>query len=202
MLLRVKRLHSRVGLPKWVSRPTGMPVALRELPQRVQSGFQRSRPPDIPPPHHRGDPPGSAGVPPACYPIACRSVSLRCGTRPPCRRERHGPGRSRVLAPLPVDPGGGDDRGCAKTCAGGTPALPGGLHPMTSSHQRRFIGLRVHQKTRLTIILKNSTRLRQKTKPTSCSPWSWWRCAGARGKGFAPAPHDRRRAGLRAGPAR
>ena len=127
-----------------MGRPTGMPVALRELPQRVQSGFQRSRPPDIPPPHHRGDSPGSAGVPPACYPVACRSVSLRCGTRPPCRRERHGPGRSRVLAPLPVDPGGGDDRGCAKTCAGGTPALPGGLHPMTSSHQRRFIGLRVH----------------------------------------------------------
>ena len=89
-------------------------------------------------------PPGSAGVPPACYPVACRSVSLRCGTRPPCRWERHGLGRSRVLAPLPVDPGGGDGRGCAKTCAGGTPALPGGLHPMTSSQQRRSIGLRVH----------------------------------------------------------
>ena len=97
-----------------------------------------------PPTAPSGRPPGSAGVPPACYPVACRSVSLRCGTRPPCRRERHGPGRSRVLAPLPVDPGGGDDRGCAKTCAGGTPALPGGLHPMTSSLQRRFIGLRVH----------------------------------------------------------
>ena len=32
----------------------------------------------------------------------------------PCRWERHGLGRSRVLAPLPVEPGGGDGRGCAK----------------------------------------------------------------------------------------
>ena len=89
-------------------------------------------------------PPGSAGVPPACYPVACRSVSLRCGTRPPCRRERHGLGRSRVLAPLPVDPGGGDGRGCARHCAGGTPALPGGHHRVTSSQQRKSIGLRVY----------------------------------------------------------
>ena len=101
-------------------------------------------PPGNAPPHHRDAPPGSAGVPPACYPVACRSVSLRCGTRPPCRRERHGLGRSRVLAPLPVDPVRGDGRGGAKTCADGTPALPGGLHPMTSSQQRRSIGLRVY----------------------------------------------------------
>ena len=72
-----------------------------------------------------GFPPGSAGVSPACYPVAYRSVSLRCSTRPPCRRERHGLGRSRVPAPLPVDLGGADGRGCARTGAGGTPALPG-----------------------------------------------------------------------------
>ena len=53
-------------------------------------------------------------------------------------------GRSRVLAPLWVDPGTADGRGCARTCAGGTPALPGGLHPMTSSQQRRSIGIRVY----------------------------------------------------------
>ena len=76
-------------------------------------------------------PPGSAGVPPACYPVACRSVSLRCRSRPPCRRERHVLGRSRVLALLPFAPGGGVGRGCARTCAGGTPALPGGLPSMT-----------------------------------------------------------------------
>ena len=47
----------------------------------------------------RRRPPGSAGVPPACYSVACRSVSQRWGSRPPCRRERHGLGRSRVPAP-------------------------------------------------------------------------------------------------------
>ena len=96
-----------------------------------------------PPPHHRDAPPGSAGVPPACCPFGCRSVSLRCCSRPPCRREPHGPGRSRGRAPLPVDSGGGDGQSCGRICAGGTPALPGG-HPMTSSHQRRSIGLRAH----------------------------------------------------------
>ena len=38
------------------------------------------------------------------------------------------------MAPFPVDPSGGDGRGCAKLCAGGTPALPENHHPMTSSH--------------------------------------------------------------------
>ena len=93
-------------------------------------------PAGYPPPHHRDAPPGSAGVPPACCPFGCRSVSLRCCSRPPCRREPHGPGRSRGRAPLPVDSGGGDRRGCGRLCAGGTPALPGGLPPMTGSHQR------------------------------------------------------------------
>ena len=45
------------------------------------------------------------------------------------------PGRRRAMAPFPVDPSGGDGRGCARLGAGGTPALPGSLHPMTSSHQ-------------------------------------------------------------------
>ena len=93
-------------------------------------------PAGYPPPHHRDAPPGSAGVPPACCPFGCRSVSLRCCSRPPCRREPHGPGRSRGRAPLPVDSGGGDGRSCGRICAGGTPALPGGLPPMTGSHQR------------------------------------------------------------------
>ena len=87
------------------------------------------------PRHRRDDTPGSAGVPPACCPFGCRSVSLRCCSRPPCRREPHGPCRSRGRAPLPVDSGGGDGRSCGRICAGGTPALPGGLPPMTGSHQ-------------------------------------------------------------------
>ena len=104
--------------------------------QRGQAGFQRSRPPDTPHLTIGTTPPGSAGVPPACCPFGCRSVSLRCCSRPPCRREPHGPGRSRGRAPLPVDSGGGDGRSCGRICAGGTPALPGGLPPMTGSHQR------------------------------------------------------------------
>ena len=67
-------------------------------------------PAGYPPPLHRDAPPGSAGVPPACCPLGCRSVSLRYCSRPPCRREPHGPGRSRGRAPLPVDSGGGDGR--------------------------------------------------------------------------------------------
>ena len=52
------------------------------------------------------------------------------------------------MAPFPVDPSEGDGRGCARHCAGGTPALPGSRHcaggtpalpgshhPMTPSHQ-------------------------------------------------------------------
>ena len=39
------------------------------------------------------------------------------------------------MAPFPVDPSGGDSRGCARLGAGGTPALPASHHPMTSSQQ-------------------------------------------------------------------
>ncbi len=56
-------------------------------------------------------------------------AELQCDA-PPCWREQH-----RARAPFPVDPSGGDDRGCVRICAGGTPALPGGLHPMRSFHR-------------------------------------------------------------------
>ena len=125
-------------------------------------------PAGYPPPHHRDDTPGSAGVPPACCPFGCRSVSLRCCSRPPCRREPHGPGRSRGRAPLPVDSGGGDGRSCGRICAGGTPALPGGLPPMTGSHQRdksaeafwRQLSLKeVHQSSCLFVFIGGSSSL-------------------------------------------
>ena len=103
------------------------PMGTGRLSEKLPAGY--------PPPHHRDDTPGSAGVPPACCPFGCRSVSLRCCSRPPCRREPQGPGRSRGRAPLPVDSGGGDGRSCGRIGAGGTPALPGGLPPMTGSHQ-------------------------------------------------------------------
>ena len=43
------------------------------------------------------------------------------------------------MAPFPVDPSGGDGRGCARLGAGGTPALPASSHPMTSSHREHKI---------------------------------------------------------------
>ena len=128
----------------------------------------RPSPAGYPPPHHRDDTPGSAGVPPACCSFGCRSVSLRCCSRPPCRREPHGPGRSRGRAPLPVDSGGGDGRSCGRICAGGTPALPGGLPPMTGSHQRdksaeafwRQLSLKeVHQSSCLFVSIGGSSSL-------------------------------------------
>ena len=116
-----------------------------EACQREFVGFRRSGWPDSPTTAPSGGPhPGARASRPHALPLRHRSVSLRCGTRPLCRRVRHGLGRSRVPAPLPVEPGGGDGRGCANNCAGGTPALPGGLHPLTSSHQRSSIGIRVH----------------------------------------------------------
>ena len=60
---------------------------------------------------------------------------MRCCRQPPCGREQQRPGRRRAVALFPVDPSGGDGQGCARLGAGGTPALPGSLHPMTSSHQ-------------------------------------------------------------------
>ena len=79
--------------------------------------------------------PGSAGVPPASCPFGRRCASVRCCRQPPCGREPHRPGRRRAMAPFPVDSSGGDVPGCARLGAGGTPALPGSHHPMTSSHQ-------------------------------------------------------------------
>ena len=121
-------LPSRGGRAPGSQANGSFPKGTGRLSEKSPAGY--------PPPHHRDAPPGSAGVPPACCPFGCRSVSLRCCSRPPCRREPHGPGRSRGRAPLPVDSGGGDGRSCGRICAGGTPALPGGLPPMTGSHQR------------------------------------------------------------------
>ena len=93
-------LHSRALTgPGWRANGS-FPKGTGRLSEKSPAGY--------PPPHHRDDTPGSAGVPPACCPFGCRSVSLRCCSRPPCRREPHGPGRSRGRAPLPVDSGGGD----------------------------------------------------------------------------------------------
>ena len=107
-----------------------LPKGTGRLSEKSPAGY--------PPPHHRDDTPGSAGVPPACCPFGCRSVSLRCCSRPPCRREPHGPGRSRGRAPLPVDSGGGDGRSCGRICAGGMAEAAGGF--VTSGRDARAPG--------------------------------------------------------------
>ena len=126
VLLQEKRLHLSQGLSKRMSRPTGTPVALRELPKGCRSTFgefARRIPPNAPSGQH---PPGARASRPHAVPWIAAQFSCDVAARPSCRREPHGPGRRRALAPLPVDPGGGDGRGCGKNCAGGTPALPGG----------------------------------------------------------------------------
>ena len=144
VLLQEKRLHLSQGLSKRMSRPTGTPVALRELPKGCRSTFgefARRIPPNAPSGQH---PPGARASRPHAVPWIAAQFSCDVAARPSCRREPHGPGRSRGRAPLPVDSGGGDGRGCGKNCAGGTPALPGGLYSMTSSNPRRSIRLRVY----------------------------------------------------------
>ena len=94
-------------------------------------------PAGYPPPHHRDATTRERGRPARMLSLRLPlSFPAKCCSRPPCRREPHGHGRSRGRAPLPVDSGGGDGRSCERICAGGTPALPGGLPPMTGSHQR------------------------------------------------------------------
>ncbi len=67
------------------------------------------------------------------------------------------------MAPFPVDPSGVDGRGCARLGAGGTPALPGSLHPMTSSLQgnriaeafwRRLLLKEVHLSSGLFVFIR------------------------------------------------
>ena len=168
-------LPSRGGRAPGSQANGSLPKGTGRLSEKSPAGY--------PPPHHRDDTPGSAGVPPACCPFGCRSVSLRCCSRPPCRREPHGPGRSGGRAPLPVDSGGGDGRSCGRICAGGTPALPGGLPPMTGSHQRdksaeafwRQLSLKeVHQSSCLKQNLFHSRMIRPVVGgggPTCLIPW-------------------------------
>ena len=107
--------------------------------QRAPVGSQRSRPPDTPRRTIGTAPPGSAGVSPACYPLGYRSVSLRCGSPPllPVEiawarpKQSHGAvavrSGSRRWVRLYQDLCGRDAR------------APGGLSPMTGSHQGHHI---------------------------------------------------------------
>ena len=65
----------------------------------------------------------------------CVPLSFPAIPHPATLPARTAPGLcfGRALAPLPVDPGGWRWPRLCHCCAGGTPALPGGLHPITSS---------------------------------------------------------------------
>ena len=132
--------------------PKGDRPAFREVARR------------IPPTSPSGRHPRERGRP-------ARMLSLRLPLSFPAMLQptalpKHGPGRGR--APLPVDSGGGDGRSCGRICAGGTPALPGGLPPMTGSHQRdksaeafwRQLSLKeVHQSSCLFVFIGGSSSL-------------------------------------------
>ena len=107
----------------------GRPAANGSFPKGTGRLSEKS-PAGYPPPHHRDDTPGSAGVPPACCPFGFSFP--RCCSRPPCRREPHGPGRSRGRAPLPVDSDGGDQPKLREDLCGRDARAPGGA----SSHDR------------------------------------------------------------------
>ena len=119
------------SFPKGARRLSEKSVGAHPPPHQPSPGGSAS----ATPPQGGSDCPGSAGVPPASCPFGRRRASVRCCRQPPCRREPHRPGRRRAMAPFPVDASGGDVPGCARLGAGGTPALPGSRHPMTSSPQ-------------------------------------------------------------------
>ena len=88
-----------------------------------------------PPPHLRGGIAWERGRPARIlplWPLLSFSAVLQAAT-PSAGTASVRP--KEAMAPFPVDPSGGDKRGCAKLCAGGTPALPGSHRPMSPSHQ-------------------------------------------------------------------
>ena len=102
--------------------PKGDRPAFREVARRIPPTSPSGRHP-----RERGRPARMLSLRlPLSFPAMLQPTALPAGTA--CR--------SRGRAPLPVDSGGGDGRSCGRICAGGTPALPGGLPPMTGSHQR------------------------------------------------------------------
>ena len=109
------------------------PKGARPLSEKSPAGYPLTAP-------SGGHPPGARASRPHPAPWVAAQFPCDAATgHPP-----HRPVRSRAMALLPVNPARGDAEAAPGFCAGGTPALPGGLHPMTSSHQRRSIGLSVY----------------------------------------------------------
>ena len=104
--------------------PKGDRPAFREVARRIPPTSPSGRHP-----RERGRPARMLSLRlPLSFPAMLQPTALPAGTAWARSKQRQ--------APLPVDSGGGDGRSCGRICAGGTPALPGGLPPMTGSHQR------------------------------------------------------------------
>ena len=102
--------------------------------QRGQAGFQRSRPPDTPHLTIGTTPPGARASRPHAVPSVAAQFPCDVAADRPAGGNRMGPAEAeagRRCRLIPVE-----ETGCGRICAGGTPALPGGLPPMTGSHQR------------------------------------------------------------------
>ena len=130
-----KRDGSAASTGLWPGNPAG-------APSRSKSDGRR-------PPRERGRP---ARMQSRCVPLSFPAMPQPT----PCRRERHG------LGPM-QSPGAVAGRAgwwrlprlCQDTCAGGTLALPGGLHPVTlryQGHDHRRSRLPVQQPIVLTIL--------------------------------------------------
>ena len=102
--------------------PKGDRPAFREVARRIPPTSPSGRHP-----RERGRPARMLSLwPPLSFSAMLQAATLSAGTAAARPKESRGA--------IPVDPNGGDGRGCGRLGAGGTPALPGSLHPMTSSH--------------------------------------------------------------------
>ena len=98
----------------------------RDLPETPLFHSRMIRP--VVHPWERGRPARILSLwPPLSFSAMLQAATLSAGTAAARPKESRGA--------IPVDPSGGDGRGCARLGAGGTPALSGSRHPMTSSHQ-------------------------------------------------------------------
>ena len=113
--------------------------------QREFVGFRRSRRPDSPTTAPSGWPhPGARASRPHALPFG--AAQFPCDAAPGHPAGGYGMGSAEAESWLRCRSSRVEEmsRGCGKTCAGGTPALPGGPLSMTSSRQWRATGICVH----------------------------------------------------------
>ena len=104
--------------------------------QRGQAGFQRSRPPDTPHLTIGTTPPGARASRPHAVPSVAAQFPCDVAADRPAGGNRMGPAEAeagRRCRLIPVEEVAEAAGGFVRA---GTPALPGGLPPMTGSHQR------------------------------------------------------------------